>query len=35
MLTHELSDTESMRGANTDEGTLGMVVPLIEGVFVP
>lgn len=33
--THELSEIDIIRGANADVGILGVIVPLIEGVFSP
>ena len=33
--TQELSDIEISRGANVEVGILGVIVPLIEGVFNP
>ena len=33
--THELSEIDIIRGANADVGSLGVIVPLIEGVLRP
>lgn len=33
--TQELSEIDIIRGANADVGILGVIVPLIEGVFSP
>ena len=33
--TQELSETDNMRGAKLEVGILGVVVPLMDGVFSP
>ena len=33
--THELSETDNMRGAKLEVGILGVVIPLMDGVFSP
>lgn len=33
--TQELSETDNIRGAKLEVGSLGVVVPLMDGVFNP